>query len=300
MGSIQEAHRAGHNLWPSEADFASDESPDAMLDIYRTLDRQIERILKAVEKKNTAVLFFSLNGMAANRAQNHFLPQIMNRLNALYVSGQAAVDNKYERRGIVARLRDSVPPKLQYAAVELLGEQVQDWVVNRENVGGRDWSATPAFPVCMGGEGMIRLNIKGRERDGYLDDSDGARRQYIEWLRDRLMAIKVRTTDEPLIIEFNLMHETFFGPRSEFLPDISLQWGPDQPAEEIYSEDIGVIQAELRTGRGGNHTGESFAILAGEVSPNASLSCLRNIADYKDFIRHFFTNETTHQNAAAE
>ncbi len=275
-------------------DFASDVYPDAILDVYRTLDEQIDRILRAVGLEDTTVIFFSLNGMAANRAQNHLLPHIMSRLNTLYVSGDSLRTTGSARRGLIANLRDRVPPILQYTAAELLGEDIQDWIVNREFVGGHDWSATPAFPVPTGGEGMIRLNIKGRERDGYLEDSDEAQRDYVDWLRDRLLAIKVKETNEPLISEFILMHQAFPGPRNRFLPDIVLQWGPDQPAREIYSQDIGVIRAELRTGRSGNHTGESFAILAGELPSDVWPSGLRNIADYKGFVEHLFSSTLMH------
>jgi len=286
--SFHELHRAGHNLWPDPDGAGSDAAPDALLDVYRAFDTEIARILRAVAVNDTTVLFFSLHGMAANRAQNHFMPHIMNRLNTLYVSGKAQFAPTESRPGLTAKLRDRLPPSVQYAAAASLGEDIQDWVVNREFVGGLDWSATPAFAVPTGGEGMIRLSLKGRERYGFLPDHDQAVGAYVDWLRDRLLCIKVKSSDEPLIDAVNLVRHVFPGPRHYFLPDIALHWAPKHPVTEIYSDDIGEIRVALRTGRGGNHTGDSFAILAGTGSTEDRLPGLRHITDYKTVVERFF------------
>ena len=81
LASIQDAHRAGHNLWPVQESFGSDVAPDALLDVYEALDREIGRILAELVDDRTDVMLFTLNGMSANRAQNHMLPQLLQRLN---------------------------------------------------------------------------------------------------------------------------------------------------------------------------------------------------------------------------
>ena len=67
-------------------------------------------------------------------------------------------------------LRQTVPaPQSSCHIRELVGQTVQDWLIDREWRGGKDWKTTPAFPVPGGGDvGFIRLNIQGRERDGFL------------------------------------------------------------------------------------------------------------------------------------
>src|SRR5206468_10001081 len=84
-----EAHRAGHNLWPVEGDFASDAAPDAMLAVYEETDRQLGRVLAALKGTDTALMLFALHGLEPNRAQDHFLSEILRRLNALYLGGTA-------------------------------------------------------------------------------------------------------------------------------------------------------------------------------------------------------------------
>ena len=84
----------------------------------------------------TAVVIVSPNGMGLSRAQNHFLPQILSRLNAVYLEqlGNGGSRRK-DRFNLTAVLRDKVPYSMQYWAATLLGEPVQDWVVNRTFTG---------------------------------------------------------------------------------------------------------------------------------------------------------------------
>ena len=61
---------------------------------------------------------------------------------------------------------------------------------------------------------------------------------------------------------------------------------PTAPATEIWSEDLGTLKATLKTGRGGSHTGDSFALFAGAIGDG--LPPLSHIRDYKQFVEGFF------------
>jgi hypothetical protein len=74
----------------------------------------------------------------------------------------------------------------------------------------------------------------------------------------------------------------FKGPRSQLLPDILLRWAPAAPVEYIVSNKIGQVHERLRTGRGGNHIGESFVVVAGQ---SASNNAVREVAHIKDIGR---------------
>jgi predicted AlkP superfamily phosphohydrolase/phosphomutase len=274
-----EAHRAGHNLWPVEGDFASDASPDAMLAVYEESDRQLGRVLSAVAGTGTALLLFSLHGMEPNRAQDHFLGEILRRLNALYLGRQVNGSSKPAALNAMAFLRRVLPSTLQYQTASLLGERVQDWVVNRSLTGGRDWSATPSFPVLSGGEGLIRLNLKGREAPGFFEPGSAEMSDYVEWLKARLSAIEVAGTGEPLIKQIISVDDELPGSRRDFLPDFILVWAPEAPVHRISSPDIGEIEVSLATGRGGNHNASAFLIAKGEEAFLEAVEPVRNIAE---------------------
>ena len=282
-----EAHRAGHNLWPVEGDFASEASPDAMLAVYAETDRQLGRVMAALELEDTdtSLLVFALHGMEPNRAQDHFLPEILTRLNRIYRGHYSTGSVKPASLNATAFLRQALPPTLQYRAASLLGERIQDWVVNRALIVGRDWGDTPSFPILSGGEGLIRLNVKGRESPGYFEAGSEELSEYVDWLRGRLSEIKVSATGEPLISNISLVDEDLPGARRDLLPDLILEWAPDAPAHRICSPDIGEIEVSLATGRGGNHNGSAFLVASGSesflsaVAPIDDISRLGAIAE---------------------
>lgn len=276
-----EVHRAGHNLWPVAGDFASEAAPDAMLAVYEETDRQLGRVLAVVKAQGTptSILLFSLHGMEPNRAQDHFLTELLRRLNRLYLGRGINDSRKPAWFNAMAFLRSALPPTLQYRAASLLGEDVQDWVVNRALVGGRDWAETPAFPILSGGEGLIRLNLRGRESPGYFEPGSAELAGYVVWLRDRLSKIRVSETGEKLIEKIMLADEELPGRRRHFLPDLIIEWAPDAPVSRISSPDIGEIEVSLATGRGGNHNAAAFAIAKGDTALIDAVGTASDIAD---------------------
>ena len=197
-----EGHRAGHNLWPIWDDFASDPPEEALLDVYREIDAQIGRLQAELNLTDTALVIFSMHGMAPGYAQDHFLPAVMDRINSAYLHKTGQARPSYEKPRIARMLRQTVPPSIQLVIRRLVGQKVQDWLIDREWRGGRDWKSTPAFPVPGGGDtGFIRLNIKGRERDGFLPSSEEERGDYVEFLCESLRELRVRETNEPLVRE---------------------------------------------------------------------------------------------------
>ena len=178
-----EGHRAGHNLWPIWDDFSSDPPDDAMLDVYRELDAQLGRLLGALDLSDTALILFSMHGMVPGYAQDHFLPPVMEGINNIYLRERGHRLPLRRGSGFARVLRQTVPPSVQRHVRELVGQTVQDWLIDREWRGGKDWMSTPAFPVPGGGDvGFIRLNIQGRERDGFLPASGEGRNDYVEFL----------------------------------------------------------------------------------------------------------------------
>lgn len=290
LTGFYEGHRAGHNLWPVAGDFASDAAPDALISVYEELDRQVGRILERVERDgpDTAVMLFSLHGMEPNRAQNHFLGEIIDRLNRRFLGEVLPRSGKARATNIMSYLRTAVPPTLQYHAARMLGEDVQDWVLNRALVAGCDWSRTPSLVLPSGGEGLIRLNIKGRERHGFFEPGSAMLDQYIAWLSARLAEIRVADTGEQLVDRILLSDEHFPGPRCQYLPDIVLSWRPDAPVERITSPDIGDIEMRLNTGRGGNHNGEAFFIATGAGDFLTNAGDIGHIAELGGLVRHYF------------
>ncbi len=288
LAGFYEVHRAGHILWPNTGEFASKADPNALLEIYKAQDRQLQRIIDHALDERTTLILFALHGMAPNTAQDHFLRTIMAKLNARYLSERGIVDTPAKGPSFVSLLRKTVPYKLQTVLAELLGETVQDWVANRSIIGGYDWSRTPAFALSTEGLGYLRLNIKGREAQGFFEAGSKELDDYVAWLEDALMSIRVVGTNEPLVKNILHTRDLFEGPRSHLLPDILVKWAPAAPVEYIVSDKIGQIHERLRTGRGGNHVGESFVVVAGQCVSNNAVRDIAHIKDIGRFARSCF------------
>ena len=108
------------------------------------------------------------------------------------------------------------------------------------------------------------MNLKGRERLGSLDPSEAE--NFLRWLKHELSQIRVATSNHPLVANIIDVRQQCLGPRAEFLPDLALTWAPNKPETQIYSPTIGKVRARLTTGRGGNHTPDSFALLWGAIA----------------------------------
>ena len=281
-----EGHRAGHNLWPLWEDFSSDPPEGAMLDVYQEIDSQIGRLLGALDLSETAFVLLSMHGMKAGYAQDHFLPAIMDRINRLYLSGHG---HHVPRAGdgLARLLRQTVPASVQLHVRKLVGQNIQDLLVDREWRGGKNWATTPAFPVPGGGDvGFIRLNLQGRERDGFLS-GEGAHAEYLDFLCKQLKDLRVTRTNQTLVEKIALSRDEFPGPYNYLLPDVLVTWNPDYPATEIWSKELGTITATLKTGRGGNHTGDSFAVFAGAIGALDVLPPVSHVRDYKQFLQRY-------------
>ncbi len=274
-----EIHRAGHNLLVVDGDFGSQADKEALLEVYKAQDRELGRLLQKVDDGRTTILLMALHGMAANRAQDHFLDEILARLNAAFAKERGESAPAKRKPGLIARLRAHVPYRLQYALAEALGEDVQDFVVNRTLLGGIDFARTPSFRCASGGEAFIRFNIKGRESDGYFDADGAALADYRRWLIAELMKIKVAATGEPLFGDILDAHRLFPGARTERIPDLIVGYRPDAPATAIHSPTIGEIRAQLETGRGGNHAPDAFALAIGPGAHSAAFGAVRDIKD---------------------
>ncbi len=285
-----ECHRAGHYLWPTNSD-ASTTNED-LLDIYRTLDSAIGDIVDRIDLQKTTVIIFSLHGMGPNSTQMHFMPQIMDRINVAFdkPSGdRVTFEQKPSRRHLMRFLRESLPPSLQNKIAEYAPESVRDWVVSRQFGGGLNWSQTPGFALPTGGEGFIRLNVKGRERNGILEVGSERYLRYKDWVTRSFLSLRDRRTGEPVVEDIYDVPVCYPGERVDRLPDLIVTWRDIPPATTLVSDVLGTMNAEFQAGRTGLHRPDGFAVICGNVPESATNCPLSDIKDFSTFIESALT-----------
>ncbi|HXJ34469.1 MAG TPA: alkaline phosphatase family protein [Candidatus Eisenbacteria bacterium] len=264
-----ETHRGGHILWPE----TSGGGLDALLDVYRAVDTALGAVLDAVPRDATIVVF-SLHGMGPNISQEHFVPLVVDRLNAGH--GAAATP---ARRGLVRWLRDRVPAGAQNAVARMVPVAVRDEVMNRQITGGRDWTSTPGLALLADLNGYLRWNLRGRERDGCLDADGDALRRYAQRTAECFRGLRAADTGMPLVADVALARDAFAGPRVANLPDAVVTWVQMPPVARVRSEHLGEMAAELATGRGGNHRPVGFCAILGPEETRRQAAHVRHIAD---------------------
>lgn len=185
---------------------------------------------------------------------------------------------------MLRRLRESLPPVVQLAITRSTPAGFQDWVVDRAQRKDLDWSVTPGFALVCGQSGLIRLNLVGREKEGILTPGSDLCTRYVAWVKESLRELRAADSDAPIVASIADVAHQFPGPRSSFLPDMSVRWTAMEPVMEVHSDRLGRVTAHFGTGRPGNHTAAAFAVVMGDREQAAAFDSLKHTTDFADAV----------------
>jgi predicted AlkP superfamily phosphohydrolase/phosphomutase len=251
----------------------------ALRDVYVACDAAAGRLIDQAGER-TSVMVFALHGMGTNPDRTPLLPEMLARILEDRRSEGAPVG----RRRITDRLRGLVPGDLRGRIKQRLPRALQDrltlyWRANRQ-----DWSRTQAFVAFCDLDGYVRINLRGREREGIVPIEDY--RPLCERIASGISTFRDADTGEPIVAEIDMADHTFGnGPMRDHLPDLVIRW-VDSPAAShraIASERYGSIPwptpGRHPAGRGGNHRREGFLIAGGEAFQRGQLAGQATILD---------------------
>jgi predicted AlkP superfamily phosphohydrolase/phosphomutase len=251
-----EVHRGGHVLWPADTSI----DPNWLLEVYRAVDQAVGEIVADLRLQDTTVGIFALHGMGPNHSQEHFTSKILAAINCTHGtrtrdSRSAAPPNG---RSALQVLGDRVPQKLQALAKRSLPRSVKDRLINKYHFNGQDWIRTPAFTLKSELNGYIRLNLRGREREGILDPDDPATHSYVQRLCEGFTSFQ-HESGAPLVSQIFVTSDIASGDKDRYLPDLAVCWTENQrPASSITSPLYGRIIARPDDWRLGHHRGHGF------------------------------------------
>lgn len=267
------AHVAGHQFWDlSQLDAAGlDASAERVLgstleDVYVAVDAALGRVLAALPPDGD-LMVVSPVGMDVNTSRADLLPEML----------RAILDPQEERsdsRSSIWWLRAALPSGVRAKVANALPEAAALELTARLEMRGVDWSTTRAFAHPAENQGYIRLNLRGRERDGIVDPAEA------DALMDEIAAgvESFRELDgSPAVRSVERVSDLFgSGDRAHQLPDLIVKW-VDTPAtrlEGLRSERFGTVRRQgVGSGRSGNHTeGDAWAL----VVPGTSKIVERN------------------------
>jgi predicted AlkP superfamily phosphohydrolase/phosphomutase len=245
-------HFAGHFLW---------DSPHAGLEraveeVYEAVDAALGEILAALDGA-VDVIVLSPIGMGPFTSRSDLLPELL----------AAVLGERAERPAAgssIFRLRASVPSALRAAVASMLPAGVVHELAARLYFQGVDWSRTRAVALPGEHNGYVRLNVRGRERDGVVDPAE------VDELLDRLAEglVTFRDADGGEAIAAVERPEIGDGPGTARLPDLVVRWAdrPSAGVPALRSERFGEVRRHGDPGLSGHHREEAWAVLVPAAS----------------------------------
>ena len=260
------AHVAGHQFWdlsqldPDALDPATTRVLAGTLDeVYRAVDAALGRILGALPEEADLIVLSPV-GMEINTSRADMLPEMLRLvLDPPAAPRPAATDGA----GGIWRLRAALPSGLRAKVAAALPERTALDLTARLELRGVDWARTRAFAHPAENQGYVRLNLRGRERDGIVAAEDA------KDLMEEIAAGLLTFTDldgAPAVRSVERVADLFgTGDRAHQLPDLIVRW-VDTPATRVLgvrSERYGtVLRHGVGSGRSGNHTeGDAWALV---------------------------------------
>ena len=256
------AHLAGHQFWDLSQLAEEPQGRDrellrsALEDVYAAVDAAFGSVLAALPD-DSDVLVASAVGMDVNSSRADLLPEM---LAAVLHGGPLPSDG--DGAGAIWRLRAAIPPGARGAIARALPDRVALELTARLELRGIGWSDTAAFCHPADNQGYIRLNLRGRERDGIVapDEADALLSEIAEGLAT------FRDPDGlPAVASVDRVRDHHAGARRDQLPDLVVQWSerPATTLEGVHSPSFGdVLRRGTGSGRSGNHTpGDAWAVV---------------------------------------
>ena len=266
-------HRGSHYLWDlSQID--SDRVDDrtrvtlerSLDDAFISADAALERLLEAAPP-DARVVVFALHGMGPNDGWYEMLPRIIERIHG----GERGAPVKH---GLLYRLRHALPWRLVRQVTRRIPTAWNQQLVQLWSRRMHDWRTTRYFALPMDYNGYVRLNLKGREKEGCVEPTDADR--VIAELDTALRSFRDVETDKPVIRGTIKVDELVpsDAPRRRFLPDVIVLWDPPHPvgaSSGVVSDRFGEIRwprgRKHASGRSGNHTPHGWFIAKGPGIP---------------------------------
>ena len=258
MAVFSETHPAGHYFWsfhsggrdslaPSTTEFVT-----TIKDVYRAIDTEIGKIVQNLDGDTTLVVL-SGQGMAANTAKGHIIPEVLSNLGMLATTA---------RPNWLAESRDLIPREWRRGVSRYLPGALRDilhvhWANSRI-----DWSRTRAFDMPTDLLGYIRINLKDREPHGVVEP--GAEYESVcAYITAALQRVVDPGTGAPIVREVFRGDEIFSGPHRHRFPDLIVTWADGPQLCPVEAKPVGRMNGCAADHRSGNHRPEGFVIFYG-------------------------------------
>ena len=258
-------HSAGHSLFDSSSVWGRKDDDllfDALLQVYKESDKALEEILKKTSK-STLFMVFSLHGMTKNTSKNPLLSSMLKRI----IKRDSINIEKN-------RMLDLIPLQWRYNISRNLPNFISSKFDENKRINNvKNWENIKAFCIDADHQGYIRINLKGREKEGTVKDYEEYKK-LLDKISSGLKSYVENNDDKRLVKDICIRDECFSGKNSFLLPDLIVKWS-DTPVSEIKTVESNLYgslkwktESHSPDGRSGNHNNNGFMIVNGNIELN--------------------------------
>jgi predicted AlkP superfamily phosphohydrolase/phosphomutase len=165
------------------------------------------------------------------------------------------------------RLRAAVSTDLRARVSEKLPDGLVRELTTRLYLRGVEWQRTRAFAAPGDYRSFVRLNVRGRERDGIVPPAEAD--ALLDEIVEGLTTFREPNGTPAIAAAERITARTAEGPGTAALPDLVVDW-PATPAASltgVTSPRFGdVVRRGLGSGRPGNHTDDAWVLVVPDRS----------------------------------
>jgi len=281
MVALAALHRGGHKLWDLSGTYGSVSAGDrkefshALRDIYVVCDKVVGQLTE-VASDDANVLVFSLHGMRPNTNRTYLLPKILHSI--LDSKTKYSQESNEGYSSFLGRIKEYVPNVWRSMAFPTfsLAHKVVYSCLSKVDDNVHRIVATPAFTLVTDLNGYIRINLRGREKNGIVEPGEDYDQLCSAIIKD-LETFVDADTGEPVVEQVVRSDELFeSGSRLRYLPDLIVRWASSPSANQravvsnrYTSLSVSAPKRNL-DGRSGNHSPEGFLLAIGKGMPHNS------------------------------
>ena len=228
----------------------------ALDDVYELMDSGVARI--SAEIPDADVVLTTPMGMGVNMSRVDLLPGMLEAV--LATNGRARSESRAER--FLWRLRGAVPTDARARVASALHGPLTRRLTMRLSSLGVDWSKTPVFMLPSDHFAQLRLNVRGRERDGIVDPSEAD--ELLAHVREGLMSFREDDGTQSVAAVDRTRDVVAAGRFLDLLPDAVVKWSdaPSHGVARVVSPRYGEVRRPgSGTGRSGAHTPHAWALV---------------------------------------
>jgi len=267
--AFPEIHNAGHTLWhtvePSHRLYRKmppvrTPATGGIHEQMREVDNAIGRLLETAP--DAAVAVFALHGMAPNGVTPDFLSSL------LYERGWAApLATRVRNGGALARkalatAKRHAPFWVRRRYHATMPRSAVRRIATKTMTVDYEWTGTRAFALPVDQWGCIRVNLRGRERDGTVSTRDY--QPIVDALASELGELK---TSEGRPLVSRIIRGAPGGDPHPMLPDLVVHWTEDAYEPPFQLADSTITSADVRRRQAGRHLSAGFCISRGLALP---------------------------------